>query len=109
MNPVTNDTKWRELRAAMLSLEKTAPRWRSRDVETGHVSSWDGDWFYHFAEGGYRNIEWVELRVRDSAELDSLHAALSRIHLPGERIDRGFRIYGCVQEGEAVDYIRPAG
>lgn len=108
MNPVMNDTKWRELRAAMLVLGRSAPEWRTRDLETGHISAWDAEWFYHFAEGGYKHIEWVELRVSKPGEMSVLQAVLAEIHLPGEQIDGGFRVYGYVRDDAIVGYIPTA-
>lgn len=54
--PVMNNTKWEELRLAMHSLGKLRPQWQTKDLETGYVPCWDGDWFYHFRDGGYDSI-----------------------------------------------------
>jgi hypothetical protein len=69
------------------------------------VSPWDGDWFYHFQNGGYRSIEWVEIRVATPQQDAAIEVALRRVHVPGHRIEQGFRVYGYVQEGAPVDYI----
>ncbi len=101
---VMNDTKWDELRLAMYHLGDLRPRWRTKDVN-GHVCQWDGEWFYHFREGGYSTIEWVEIET-SSADQDAAVLELVRvIHLPGHRIDQGFRVYGYVQEGVVVDWL----
>jgi hypothetical protein len=101
-----NNTKWQELRLAMLDLE-SPPRWRTRDVVTGFESSWDREWFYHFPEGGYGTIEWVEIAVENPNQLLALQRALAQVHVPGERTDAGFRVYGFVQAGRFVDFVPP--
>jgi hypothetical protein len=99
-----NNTKWDELRRAMYALGRATPRWRTKDI-SGYVWPWDGEWFYHFRGAGYRTIEWVEIRT-DTPEQDAaIEAILRRIHVPGHRIDNGFRVYGYVRNGDTVDYI----
>ncbi|NVB84594.1 MAG: hypothetical protein HOV81_39835 [Kofleriaceae bacterium] len=85
-----NDTKWEELRLAMYRIEPLPPAWRTRCVENGYVSPWDREWFYHFRDGGYGSIEWVEIKP-DSAE-----------HLPGLKTDNGFRILGYATPGDTI-------
>lgn len=104
MNPVINDTKWKELRTAMCALPD-APQWRNKIVGTGYESPWDGEWFYHFGEGGYADVEWVEIKVSSTTQQEAVLAALREIHLPGHRTDDGFRVYGYLKPGESVDYI----
>ena len=93
-----NDTKWDELRLAMYHLGDRHPRWRTKDI-SGYVSDWDGEWFYHFRQGGYLTIEWVEIQVswpdQDAAVLE----LLQQIHVPGHRIENGFRVYGFARQG----------
>ncbi|WP_143696942.1 DUF6678 family protein [Vibrio coralliilyticus] len=60
MHGVMNTTKWNELWAAMCTLHPR-PRWRTREVDSGYVSDWDRDWFYHFRASSFRTIEWVEI------------------------------------------------
>ena len=62
MVPVMSDTKWDDVRNAMLSIDPRPMR-RSRDCHNGFVSEWDGEWCYHFRIGGYDTIEWVEIRL----------------------------------------------
>jgi hypothetical protein len=105
MHPLMNDTKWDELRQAMYGLDGLTPRWRTRDVETGHLSEWDREWFYHFRNGGYRFIEWVEIAVDTVGQRAAVLAELVRIHVPGEQTESGYRVFGYLKLGEAVDYI----
>jgi hypothetical protein len=101
-----NNTKWDELRLAMYNLDAPGIRWRTKDV-SGYISSWDGEWFYHFRirDGGYASIEWVEIRVVSADQDAAVLALLRQIHLPGHRIDQGFRIYGYASDGVAIDYV----
>ena len=80
-----NDTRWDELRTAMYALDRLSPQWRTKDIDSGHVCPWDGDWFYHLKKGGYQSIEWIEIKItsleQDLAVLD----ALKKIHVPGQQ------------------------
>lgn len=100
-----NDTKWDELRRAMYELADLAPHWRTRDVANGHVSDWDREWFHHFRNGGYKFIHWVEIAVDTDQQRAAALAELVRIHVPGEQTESGYRVFGYVKTGEAVDYI----
>jgi hypothetical protein len=99
-----NNTKWNELRLAMYNLGDLRPLWRTLDV-SGYVSSWDGEWFYHFREGGYSSIEWVEIQVESADQDAAVSELLKQIHVPGHRIEKGFRIYGYARDGHTVNYI----
>ena len=105
MHPLMNDTKWDELRRAMYGLDRLAPRWRTSDVESGYVSEWAREWFYHFRIGGYGSIRWAELAVDSDEQRDAVLKELVRIHVPGERTASGYRIFGYVETGQTVDYI----
>jgi hypothetical protein len=104
MNPVMNDTKWDELRRAMYGLGELSPAWRTQDV-SGYLSPWDGEWYYHFREGGYASIEWVEIRVTSPAQHAAVLASLREVHVPGEVVDQVFRVYGYAAVGMAMNYI----
>lgn len=99
-----NDTKWDEIRVAMGMLDP-APRWRTKDLENDHVSAWDQEWFYHFREGGYACIEWLEIECIDKAMLAAVGKALAQVHVPGEKLSSGFRVYGHGWPGDSYDYI----
>jgi len=79
--------------------------WRTRILDTGHLSSWDGDWYYHFREGGYEDIEWVEIKVTSSEQSEAVLAALKSLHLPGETTAAGFKIYGHLPAGQSSEYL----
>jgi hypothetical protein len=101
VHPVMNDTKWDELRLAMYSLGEHHPRWRTKDV-SGYLSPWDSEWYYHFREGGYATIEWVEICVNSPAQEVAVLSALRAVHVPGERLEHGFRVYGYATPGLAL-------
>ena len=89
----------------MYGLARLAPRWRTSDVESGYVSEWEREWFYHFRMGGYASIQWVEIAVDSDAQRDAILKELVRIHVPGERTASGYRIFGYAETGQTVDYI----
>ena len=105
-HPLMNDTKWDELRCAMHGLHALKPRWRTFDVENGHLSGWDRDWFYHFRSSGYASIHWAEIAVDTDEQRAAVLAELIRIHVPGETTESGYRVFGYAETGQAVDYIR---
>ncbi len=94
-----NATKWEELRRLALSMEPAKrPRFRSRHMDTGHLSRWDNEWFYHFRDGGYADIEYVELEFAltiDPFVADQLEA----IGLVGVHEGQTVRIYGYLPHG----------
>lgn len=97
--PLLNDTKWEEIRVAMLELIPM-PKWRTRDLESGHESGWDREWHYHFSEGGYARIEWLEIEKRSD-----VLAALQVINVPGHVEDDTILVLGYCKPGEAVEYL----
>ncbi len=103
--PVMNNTKWDELRLTMYSLGPLCPKWRTKDIQTGFIPEWDGEWFHHFRTGGYESIEWVEIRVTSAEQDEAVANALRAIHVPGERTEHGYRVFGYTQPGKPVDYI----
>ncbi len=103
---VANDTKWRELRVAVLELAPSEqPRFRCKSLETGYLSEWDGEWYYHWTIGGWDWMEWAELSVETAAQREPVRAILKRIRFAGEETTEGFRIYGYVRNGETVDFV----
>ena len=103
LHPVMNNTKWRELRAAMYAI-RPAAKYRSMYIN-GHYSAVDSEWFYHFREGGYDNIQYVDIFAKDSLHRQRIANALKAIHLPGEETGDGFRVYGYALPGQVIDYL----
>lgn len=99
-----NNTKWKEIQEAMYGL-KESPQWRARHLTNGNVSSWDGEWFYHFSEGGFNDIEWVEIKAKNNEQPELILSLLKSIHVPGTKTENGFKVFGHVVEGISVDYL----
>ncbi|QDT81811.1 hypothetical protein CA11_54080 [Gimesia maris] len=105
MQPVMNNTRWRELQTAMIELKSVQTLWRTRCLENGFISAWDGEWFYHFSQGGYTDIEWVEIKVEGESEREIVLSRLKKIHVPGEVTEHGFKVFGYIPAGQTVDYL----
>jgi hypothetical protein len=103
LHPVMNNTKWRELRGAMYAIE-SATTYRIMRIN-GYYSDPDAEWFYHFQEGGYDDIRYVDIFATDQLHRQQIGSALKKIHLPAEETGDGFRVYGYVLPGQAVDYL----
>ncbi|TCM89718.1 hypothetical protein EV294_1115 [Paenibacillus sp. BK033] len=101
MIPLMNDTKWDEIREAMLDSDRTI-RWRTKDNENGYIAHWDADWFYHFRQGRYKTIEWLEISLTEE-NIAYVMTKLKEIHVPGEVDGNVARVYGY-KEG-FVNYI----
>lgn len=103
---VANDTKWGELRSAMLDLDHSdQPDFRCKSLESGVLSRWDGEWYYHWQQGGWEWMEWAELSVKTARQRDLVRIILKRIRFAGEETAEGFRIFGYVRNGEPANYI----
>lgn len=90
---IMNNTKWEEIRISMnQNLFNTS--WRTKNVETGYISSWDMEWFYHFKDGGYKTIEWLEIMLNNEIDRNEIVNKLRVIHVPGEIVGNIIRIYG---------------
>jgi hypothetical protein len=88
----------------MWGLAQGAPKWRTRDLETGFVSAWDGEWFYHFRAGDYSKIEWVEIRCETAEQRAAVQHELGCVHVPVERTEEGFKVYEFIVPGAAIEY-----
>jgi len=100
-----NNTKWRELQLAMHQLKELSPQWRTCCITNGYVSDWDGEWYYHFSEGGFQDIEWLEIKVDSLEQKDLVFSELKKIHVPGQESEYGFKVFGFVVEGVSVEYL----
>ncbi len=89
----------------MYALEGHGSMWRTKCVTNGYVSSWDGEWFYHFSVGGYKDIEWVEIQAENEEHKKVILSELRKIHVPGEHTAHGFKVYGYVQAGSPIEYL----
>ena len=100
---VMNNTKWEELRLAMYGIE-TVTRYRCM-ITTGYYSDADAEWFYHFRDGGYDDIQYVDIFADGEGHREEIRSALKTIHVPGEETKDGFRVYGYALPGQTLDYL----
>jgi hypothetical protein len=100
---VMDNTKWDELRLAMYAIKPT-PRYRCMMIN-GHYSREDAEWFYHFREGGYEDIQYVDIFAESQPLREQISSALKKIHLPGEETGDGFRVHGYAPPGQNLDYL----
>ncbi|MEH7309221.1 DUF6678 family protein [Neobacillus drentensis] len=105
---VMNNTKWEEIREAMLD-SPNVHQWRTKDIETGYICPWDGEWFYHFKIEGvvdsYKTIEWLEITAETEKMRKEVLEILQNIHVAGEVLDNAIRVYGYVEMGKSVDCL----
>jgi hypothetical protein len=81
-----------------------APRW-STLCQNGYRSAPDREWHYHFRDGGYDDIVYVDIFADDREHRERIRTAIKRIHVPGEETDDGFRVYGYAERGQTLDYL----
>jgi hypothetical protein len=98
-----NKTKWTEIRDAMLALTDP-PQWSTLSTN-GYTSVPDGEWFYHLGIGGYEDIVHLDIHVETSDQRDQVRHALRVVHVPGQEMSFGFRIFGHLTDGQVVEYI----
>jgi len=88
-----NNTKWAELRQAMLNLYPNAPRFRVKTLNWLAEAQWewwewDGEWYYHFmSDYDWKDMEWVDLKrfSASATSLDDIEAICRRIGFEIER------------------------
>jgi hypothetical protein len=56
-------------------------------------------WFYHFRNGGYKVIRWVEIAIDTGKQRAAVLAELVRMHVPGEQTESGYRDFGYLKTG----------
>lgn len=101
-----NNTKWNEIFKVFYQNECDGNiplvRWRTRDLETGFISKWDGTWTHFGCEP--RNWEYIDyLQIELTEEnREFVLQKLRRIHVPGTISNGIATIYGYRQD---VDYI----
>ena len=103
IHPVMKHTKWEELRLAMYAIEP-APKYRCMTI-AGYYSHAYSEWFYHFREGGYKDLRYVDIFANNQLHREQIRSALKKIHLAGEETEGGFRVYGYALPGQALDYL----
>ena len=101
LTSAANDTKWDELRLAMYGMA-SPPDFRCMML-SGHYGASDSEWYYHFRIGGYADIEFVDILPRTDADRPEILSHLKAIGLAGHATEQGFRVYGYLRPGQAVD------
>ncbi|KGR89393.1 MULTISPECIES: DUF6678 family protein [Ureibacillus] len=101
---VMTNTKWEEIREAMFNYP-IDQLWRTKDIETGYICPWDGEWYYHFKLGEFETIEWLEIKAETDEIRNDVLKILNKIHVPGEVFDNVIRVYGYVETGRYIDYL----
>jgi hypothetical protein len=76
-----------------------------RKNANGYYSFLDGEWFYHFREGGYKSIFYVDIFLRNHEQREMVRNRLKSMHVPGEESAEGFRVYGYARPGQTLNYI----
>ncbi len=100
-----NNTKWKEI-FDLFSVNECEGGvnicWRTKDAETGYLSSWDGTWTHFGCEP--REWEFIDyLQIQLTPENQELVIKiLKQVHVPGD-IDKNIvTVYGYKSD---VDYI----
>jgi hypothetical protein len=103
LTSAANDTRWEELRLAMYGMTPS-PQFRCMNL-SGYYSAADDEWYYHFRDGGYEGIEFIDILPRTDADRPEILSHLKSIGLAGHSTEDGFRVYGYIRPGQAVDYF----
>jgi hypothetical protein len=83
LHPVMNATKWRELRDAMCAVGSVTT-YRIMRI-SGYCSSPDAEWFYHFQEGGYEDIRYVDIFATDQSHREEVGSTLKKFICRGRK------------------------
>lgn len=98
-----NNTKWNEIRLAMIAME-SPPLWKITYLND-YQSVVDGEWFYHFKEGGYLDIQHLDILTSSVEQHATVGTILQAIHLPGIETSNGYRILGYADSVRKVEYL----
>lgn len=101
-----NNTKWNEIFHAFYdnecSPEHPLISWRTKDIENGYLSNWDGTWTHFGCEPReWDKIDYLQIRLTEENS-DLVLSELRRIHVPGEIEDGIVTVYGYRTD---VDYL----
>jgi len=98
-----NNTKWNEIRQAMISMA-SPPLWKITFLD-GYESAVDGEWFYHFSEGGYLDIQYLDILTNSVEQHVMVGTILRAINTPGMETSTGYRILGYADPVSNADYL----
>ena len=91
---------------SMYNLRPIQTQWKTRCITNGYETpTWDGEWYYHFSEGGFDSIEWVEIKIDEDKDGETVKNELKKIHVPGHETKNGFKVYGFIEQGQVIDFI----
>lgn len=79
------------------------PLWKVTYLN-GYESAVNREWYYHFREGGYSDIHYLDVLI-NSAEYALVSSILRDIHLPGFETSTGYRIQGYADSASYVSYL----
>ena len=101
-----NNTKWNEIFRAFYydnECQRGAlVRWRTKDIESGYLSPWDGTWTHFGCEPrNWDCIDYLQILLTPENR-DLVMETLKRIHVPGEVKDDIVTVYGYRMD---VDYL----
>ena len=102
-----NNTKWNEIFRAFYydnELKENAPliMWRTRDIENGFVSEWDGTWSHFGCEPReWNRIDYLQIRLTAENEKYVMDC-LKKIHVPGDVKDGIATVFGHREHGEYI-------
>lgn len=98
-----NNTKWDEIRQAMVNMP-FPPLWKTTALN-GYESAPDCEWFYHFNEGGYSDIQYLDVLTNSPEQHAVIGQIFRAIHLPGIETTTGYRIFGYADSVSPVSYL----
>ena len=83
-----NNTKWNEIFHAFyyeneLKQDHPSVMWRTKDIESGYISDWDGTWT-HFGNElrNWDKIDYLQIRLTPGNR-EFVLRCLKQIHVPG--------------------------
>lgn len=96
-----NNTKWNEILQAFYNSEPVV-MWRTRDIETGYLSNWDGCWSHFGCEPrDWDMIDYLQIKLSPQNR-EFVMNTLRQIHVPGEIADDIITVYGYRTD---IDYL----
>ena len=102
-----NNTKWNEIFRAFYydnELKSGSPiiMWRTKDIDTGYLSEWDGTWTHFGTEPrDWDKIDQLQICLTPENK-EYVLKCLKQIHVPGIVEDDTVTIFGYRSD---VDYI----
>ena len=101
-----NNTKWNEIFRAFYDneLKQDSPiiMWRTKDIDSGYLSDWDGTWTHFGADPReWDKIGFLQIRLTPENK-DYVLKCLKQIHVPGIAEEDRITVFGYRTD---VDYI----